>query len=226
MREVRHPRRRPGASMSTVSGEAPRTVPMGRARCDARVPRTRAAALRVGCRRAVPVGRGRLSGRRRHRRGGPPRRPPGQARPGGGARRHRQDRARQIGGTSHRQPAHPPAVLRGARRIQGPLRVELQEAAASHPGPAGDRGRRRDVYPRPPGTAGRSSRRTSSPRSSCWPGLCSKPSVPPSRWCCWSTRSTASSSRPRPCCSRSCRSTRCRSPSSARCGPSASPSSS
>ena len=33
-------------------------------------------------------------------------------------------------------PADPPAVLRGPRRVQGPLRVELQEAAAAHPGPA------------------------------------------------------------------------------------------
>ena len=31
---------------------------------------------------------------------------------------------------------------------------------------------------------GRSWRRTSSPRSSCWPGPCSRPSAPPSRWCC------------------------------------------
>ena len=35
-------------------------------------------------------------------------------------------------------------------------------------------------------------------------------------WCCSSTRSTASRSRPRPCCSRSSPTTRCRSPSSAR----------
>jgi len=31
---------------------------------------------------------------------------------------------------------------------------------------------------------GRSWKRTSSPRSSSWPVLCSKPSAPPSRWCC------------------------------------------
>ena len=42
---------------------------------------------------------------------------------------------------------------------------------------------------------------------------------PPSRWCSSSTRSTASSSRPKRCCSRSSRSTRCRFPSSARCAP-------
>jgi hypothetical protein len=47
-----------------------------------------------------------------------------------------------------------------------------------------------------------SERRTSSPRSSCWPAPCSRPSAPPIRWCCWSTRWTGSSSRPRPCCSR------------------------
>ena len=34
----------------------------------------------------------------------------------------------------HRRPAHPAAVLRGPRRGQGALRVELQEAAAAHPG--------------------------------------------------------------------------------------------
>ena len=47
------------------------------------------------------------------------------------------------------QPAHPVAVLRGARRVQGPLRVELQEAAPAHPGPAGRRrrGRRRGARP-------------------------------------------------------------------------------
>ena len=33
----------------------------------------------------------------------------------------------------HRIPADPPAVLRGPRRGQGALRVELQEAAAAHP---------------------------------------------------------------------------------------------
>ena len=46
----------------------------------------------------------------------------------------------------HRRPAHPAPVLRGPRRGQGALRVELQEAAAAHPGRQGARvrlGRRR-----------------------------------------------------------------------------------
>ena len=70
---------------------------------------------------------------------------------------HGQDRAGQVGGPAHREPAHPPPVLRGPRRVQGALRVELQEAAAADPGrlPAPD--------------AGSSSRRTSSPRSSSSP---------------------------------------------------------
>ena len=70
-----------------------------------------------------------------------------------------------------------------------------------------------------PDRRGRSSKRTSSPRSSCWPGRCWRRSGLPSRWCSWSTRSTGSSSRPRPCCSRSSPSTRCRFPSSGPCGP-------
>ena len=45
----------------------------------------------------------------------------------------------------------------------------------------------------------------------------------PTRWSCWSTRWTGSSSRPRRCCSRSCPSTRSPSPSSGRCGPPGSP---
>ena len=45
----------------------------------------------------------------------------------------------------HRRPAHPAAVLRGPRRVQGPLRVELQEAAAAHPGRPGARARLGDV---------------------------------------------------------------------------------
>ena len=40
----------------------------------------------------------------------------------------------------HRRPPHPPAVLRGPRRVEGALRVELQEAAAAHPGRARARG--------------------------------------------------------------------------------------
>ena len=170
-----------------------------------------------------------LPRRRRHRRRRPPGRPPGQAGARRGARRHGQDRAGQVGGPGDRQPAHPPAVLRGPRRVQGALRVELQEAAAAHPGPAGASRRRPDGVGagdgcrrgRGPGARrGATSRRTSSPRSSSSPARCSRPSAPPTPSSCSSTRWTASSSRPRRCCSRCCRSTRCRSPSSGRSGPS------
>ena len=116
---------------------------------------------------------------------GLPGRPAGQARPGRGPGRYRQDGAGQVGGRLHGCPADPAAVLRGARRVKGPLRVELQKAAAADPGGKGERGRR---AARPPD--GSRSRRTSSPRSSSSPARCSRRSGPPSRWCCWSTRST------------------------------------
>ena len=96
-----------------------------------------------------------------------------QAGPGRGAGRHRQDPAGQVGGRDDRRPADPPAVLRGPRRVQGAVRVELQEAAAAHPGRAQRRRR-----------AGATSRTTSSPRSSCSPARCSRPSAPTSRSCC------------------------------------------
>ncbi len=41
--------------------------------------------------------------------------------------------AKAVGGNDRRAP-HPAAVLRRPRRGQGHLRVELQEATASHPG--------------------------------------------------------------------------------------------
>ena len=44
--------------------------------------------------------------------------------------------AGQVGGRDDRRPPDPPAVLRGPRRVQGAVRVELQEAAAAHPGRA------------------------------------------------------------------------------------------
>ena len=59
-----------------------------------------------------------------------------QAGPRRGPGRHGQDPAGQVGGRDDRRPPHPPAVLRGPRRVEGALRVELQEAAAAHPGPA------------------------------------------------------------------------------------------
>ena len=52
-------------------------------------------------------------------------------------------------------PAGAPAVLRGPRRGQGAVRVELPQAAAAHPAP------------RPEAPAGTTSRTTSSARSSC-----------------------------------------------------------
>ena len=76
----------------------------------------------------------RLPGRRGHRRRRLPRRPARQAGARRGPGRHRQDAARQVGRRDDRRPADPPAVLRGPRRVQGALRVELQEAAAAHPG--------------------------------------------------------------------------------------------
>src|SRR3989440_619547 len=60
---------------------------------------------------------------------GPPR-----ARRGAGGRR--QDRARQDALGGHAPPAHSPAVLRGARRGQGALRVEVRQTAPLHPVPA------------------------------------------------------------------------------------------
>ena len=149
--------------------------------------------------------RRRLPRRRRHRRRRVPRRPAREAGAGRGPGRHRQDRAGQGGRRDHRRPADPPAVLRGPRRVQGALRVELQEAAAAHPGRPRARARLGDGR-------GRHLLRA----SSCSPGRCSRRSAPTSRSCCSSTRSTASRSRPRRCCSRSSPTTRCRSPSSAR----------
>ncbi len=61
-------------------------------------------------------------------------RPAPEARPDRGSCRHRQDPAGEVGRRVHRRSPHPPAVLRGPRREQGALRVELQEAAAPHPG--------------------------------------------------------------------------------------------
>ena len=62
--------------------------------------------------------------------------------PGG----RRQDRAGQDAGRRHEPASHPPAVLRGARRGQGALRVEVRQAAPLHPAPEAshrraDRGR-------------------------------------------------------------------------------------
>ena len=69
-----------------------------------------------------------------------PRRPTHQAGPRRGPGGHRQDPARQDRRRRARRAADPPAVLRGARRVQGPLRVELPQAAAAHPGGSGAAG--------------------------------------------------------------------------------------
>ncbi len=172
-----------------------------------------AAALRVPRRGAQRPGPRRLPGRRLHQRRGLPGRPPGQA----GARRgpggDGQDPAGQVGGRADRRAADPPAVLRGARRVQGALRVELPQAAAAHPGRRARPGRDRG-----PVVAGARGGHLLGGLPA-HPARCSRPSGPPSPSCSSSTRSTASSSRPRRCCSRSSPSTRSPSPSSAPCAP-------
>ena len=112
-----------------------------------------------GRRRRAAVRRG-LPHRRRHRDDRLPRRPPRQAAARRGPGRRRQDRAGQGGGGGDGLGAHPPAVLRGPRRGARAVRVELQEAAAAHPGVQGRRAR------------GTTSTTTSSPRSSCSRGRC------------------------------------------------------
>ena len=57
-----------------------------------------------------------------------------QAGPGRGPGGGRQDRAGQGALPRHRPRADPPAVLRGPRRGQGAVRVELPQAAAADPG--------------------------------------------------------------------------------------------
>ena len=133
-------------------------------------------ALRLREGRARAPRRERLPERRRHRVGLLPRRPAREAGARGGSGRHRQDRARQGGRRRDRGATHPTPVLRGTRRLQGALRVELPQAVAAHPGRTA-RGRR---APR----IGATSKRTSSARSSCSRGHCSKRSRRPIRSCC------------------------------------------
>ena len=104
-----------------------------------------------------------------------------------------------------RPPAGQVAVLRGHRRVESVVRVGLSETAAS--------GSRRRA-------AGRTSTRTRSSRTapasstsgSCSPARCWRRSDPRSPSCCWSTRSTASTPKPRPCSWRCWPSTRSRYP--------------
>ena len=83
-------------------------------------------------------GQGRLPGRRAGRARVVPGGQARQARARGGPRRGRQDRARQGGLARHRAQPDQAPVLRGPRRGQGAVRVELPQAAAAHP----DRGGR------------------------------------------------------------------------------------
>ena len=166
LRSARHPRTglTPGSSSPVAWSDD---------RYGARHGEPRHPSLRVRPGRARVARQGRLPRRRGHRRHRLPRRPAPEARPGRGPGRHRQDAAGQVGGRDDRRPAHPPPVLRGPRRVQGALRVELQEAAPAHPGRAERRrhvGRRRGRHllrrlpPHPPAARGDPAPRT---RSSC-----------------------------------------------------------
>ena len=129
---------------------------------------------------------------------------PGPAAAARGRARRRQDRGGQGAGPSARRPADPAAVLRGADRQRGALRVELPAAAARDPArrvAARDARRRRPVHrgvpagtPDPEGDPARR---------------------PDRRRCCSSTRSTAPTTSSRRCCSSSSASRRSPSPSSA-----------
>ena len=70
-----------------------------------------------------------------------------EADPGGGPGRRRQDRACQVGGRLPRPHADPHAVLRGAGRVEGAVRVEIRQAAALHPDPEGQDRRRARAQP-------------------------------------------------------------------------------
>ncbi|CAA9500484.1 MAG: Carbon monoxide oxidation accessory protein CoxD, partial [uncultured Solirubrobacteraceae bacterium] len=90
-------------------------------------------------RRRRPAGHG-LPARRVHGAGVLPGHPARQADPRRGARGRGQDGAGEGHGRVPRPRPRAPAVLRGARRGQGALRVELPQAAPAHPGRIGRRG--------------------------------------------------------------------------------------
>ena len=138
-------------------------------------PRCRSLEPAVGRRGSRGPRQGRLSGRRGRRARLLPRPAARQAGAGRGPGRRRQDRAGQGALARHRSPPGPPAVLRGPRRGQGPLRVELPQAAAADPGRVRRRGR---------GRPGRPRAATSSARSSCSPARCSRRSAPRTRSSC------------------------------------------
>ena len=93
--------------------------------------------------------------------GAVPGRPDGPADPARGRARGRQDRGGQGAGQRAGHAADPAAVLRGADRRRGAVRVELPAPAAGHPagrGPRRDAARRRPVQrglPAGPAAAGR-----------------------------------------------------------------------
>ena len=80
------------------------------------------------------AGEGRLPRRRARGAGLLPRPGAGQAGPGRGSGGGRQDRAGEGALARHRPRAGAPAVLRGPRRGEGDVRVELPQAAAADPG--------------------------------------------------------------------------------------------
>ena len=101
-------------------------------------------------------------------------------------------------GTGKTQLAKSVAELTGARLIRLQCYEGLDESKALYEwnyrkqllriqagGPARrERRRAATTARRPAARRGRSWKRTSSPRSSCWPAPCSRPSAPPTRWCC------------------------------------------
>ena len=142
-------------------------------------------------RRGEAAGRRRLPRRPGHRHDGLPRRRAREAAAGRGSGRRRQDRAGQGGRPRDGRRPGAAAVLRGPRRGAGALRVELQEAAAAHPGRAG----RRPVV-------GGDPRRHLHRRVPADPAAADRDPARASRRCCSSTRSTRPTSRSRGCCSR------------------------
>ena len=129
--------------------------------------------------------------------------------------------AKALGGRA-RHRADPPAVLRGARRGQGAVRVGVRQAAALHAGAAREDRRAaragRETSTTPPSCC--AARRTSSsPSASSSSARSCARCAPSARRSCSSTRSTAPTRSSRRSCSSSCRTSRSRSPRSGRSGP-------
>src|SRR5207245_5061016 len=100
---------------------------------------TNTALLVPGGDQAAPRGR-ELSGRRGRGYDRVPRRPAGEAHPVRGAGRRREDGARKRHRGDYPATADAASVLRRARRGEGALRVEIQEAAAPPPRGSGSAG--------------------------------------------------------------------------------------